>query len=96
MSNETEMYMSSPIEPLADYVVVQAEAIQTKTASGLLLPGQSLEKPQSAKVVAVGKAVKTVKTGDRIIYKGYNNTDVKVGDTEYTIVKEEDIVATVK
>lgn len=88
--------MSSPLEPLADYVVVQAEEVQTTTASGFLLPESSTEKPKSAKVVAVGKEVKAVKVGDRIIYKGYNNTDVKVGNTEYTIVKEEDIVATVK
>jgi chaperonin GroES len=88
--------MSSPLRPLADYVVAQAEEVQTKTASGLLLPEKSGEKPQTAKVVAVGSEVKNVKVGDRIVYKGYSNTDVKVGDSDYILVKEEDILATVK
>ncbi len=50
--------MSTPLQPLADYVVAQAEAVETKTASGFLLPEKAAEKPQTAKVVAVGKDVK--------------------------------------
>jgi chaperonin GroES len=46
--------------------------------------------------VAVGPAAQQVKVGDRIIYKSYSNTDVKVEGTEYILVKEEDILATVK
>lgn len=88
--------MSVPIQPLADYVVAQAEEAQTKTASGLYLPGGAQEKPKVAKVVAVAKDVKSVKVGDRIIYKSYSNTDVKVGSDEYILVKEEDVLATVK
>ncbi len=88
--------MSTPLQPLGDYVVAQGEEVQTKTASGFLLPEKSTEKPQTAKVVAVGKEVKNVKVGDKIVYKGYSNTDVKVGDTDYILVKEEDILATVK
>lgn len=88
--------MSVPIQPLADYVVAQAEEAQTKTASGLYLPGGAQEKPKVAKVVAVAKEVKNVKVGDRIIYKSYSNTDVKVGSDEYILVKEEDVLATVK
>jgi len=87
--------MSVPIQPLADYVVAQAEEAQTKTASGLYLPGGAQEKPKIAKVVAVAKEVKNVKVGDRIIYKSYSNTDVKVGSDEYILVKEEDVLATV-
>lgn len=88
--------MSVPIQPLADYVVAQAEEAATKTASGLYLPGGAQEKPKVAKVVAVAKEVKNVKVGDRIIYKSYSNTDVKVGVDEYILVKEEDVLATVK
>ena len=88
--------MSVPIQPLADYVVAQAEEAATKTASGLYLPGGAQEKPKVAKVVAVAKEVKSVKIGDRIIYKSYSNTDVKVGADEYILVKEEDVLATVK
>lgn len=88
--------MSVPINPLGDYVVAEAEAAQTKTASGLYLPDSATEKPKIAKVVATGKAVKEIKTGDRILYKGYSTNDVKVDGKEYILVKEEDILATVK
>jgi co-chaperonin GroES (HSP10) len=49
-----------------------------------------------AKVLAAGKDVKNVKVGDRIIYGGYSNTDVKLGNDTYMLVKEENIYATVK
>jgi len=88
--------MAVKIQPLADYVVAQAEAAETKTASGLYLPDNAQEKPKIAKVLAIGKAVKHVKVGDRILYKSYSTTDVKVGSDEYILVKEEDILATVK
>lgn len=88
--------MSVPIQPLADYVVAQTEEAATKTASGLYLPGGAQEKPKVAKVVAVGKEVKDLKVGDRIIYKSYAQTDIKIDTTEYLLVKEEDVLATVK
>jgi len=87
--------MSVPIQPLADYVVAQTEEAATKTASGLYLPGGAQEKPKIAKVVAVGKAVRGLKVGDKIIYKSYSQTEVKVGAAEYLLVKEEDVLATV-
>lgn len=88
--------MSSPLSPLADYVVAQADAAETKTASGLYLPQNSAEKPKTSKVVAVGPEAKQVKVGDRIVYKSYANTDIKVDGVEFILVKEEDILATVK
>jgi len=88
--------MSVKIQPLADFVVAQAEEATSKTASGLFLPDNAQEKPKIAKVLAVGKDIKQVKVGDRIIYKSYSTTDVKVGSDEYILVKEEDVLATVK
>lgn len=88
--------MSVKIQPLADYVVAKAEEADNKTASGLYLPDNAKEKPKTAQVVAVGKDAKQVKAGDRIIYKSYSTTDVKVGGEDYLLVKEEDILATVK
>jgi chaperonin GroES len=84
------------LQPLADYVVATAEEAQTKTASGIYLPETAAEKPKTAKVVAVGPTAKQVKVGDRIIYKTYSTTEVKVENTDYILVKEEDILATVK
>lgn len=88
--------MAVPITPLSGYIVAEAEAAQTKTASGLYLPDSATEKPKIAKVSAVGKDVKQIKAGDKIIYKGYSTTDVKVDGKEYILVKEEDVLATVK
>lgn len=88
--------MSAPLQPLGDYVVATGEEAQTKTTSGILLPESAAEKPKTAKVVAVGPNAKQVKVGDSIVYKSYSTTDVKVGGTEYILVKEEDILATVK
>lgn len=87
--------MSSPIKPLGDRVVAVREEAQTKTASGLYLPDNAKEKPVLANIVAVGKEVKNVKVGDKILYKEYSTTEIKIDATEYLIVKEEDILGTV-
>jgi chaperonin GroES len=84
------------LNPLADWVVAEQEEAVTKTASGLYLPDKAAEKPKIAKVAKVGKSVKEIKVGDRIVYKSYSTTEVKVEDKEYILVKEEDILATVK
>lgn len=88
--------MSDTLSPLADYIVAQPEEAQTKTASGILLAASSQEKPKTVKVVAVGKDVKSVKVGDRIIHKSFTTTEVKIGKDDFIIVKEEDVIATVK
>jgi len=87
--------MSTPLKPLGDYVVAVAEEAESKTASGLYLPEAAKEKPKTSKVVAVGPAVQQVKVGDRIVYKVYSNTEVKVGKDEYILIQEQDILATV-
>ena len=81
------------IKPLADRVVAKKEAASNKTASGLLL-GEAKEKSTVATVESVGPDVKNVKAGDRILYCEYSATEVKMDGTEYLIVKEEDILAT--
>lgn len=88
--------MSAPLQPLGDYVVAVGEEAESKTASGLYLPDKAQEKPKTAKVVAVGKEAKQVKVGDRIVYKTYSTTEVKVDGEEFILVKEEDVLATVK
>ncbi len=84
-----------PITPLADFVVATAEAAQSKTASGLYLPAGSEEKPKIANVVAIGPVVRDVKVGDKIIYGGYSNTDIKVDGESFLLIKNENIYATV-
>lgn len=87
--------MSSPIKPLGDRVVAVREQAAEKTASGIFLPDNAKEKPVIAKVMAVGKSAENVKVGDKIIYKEYSTTELKIDGTEYLVVKEEDILGTV-
>ena len=88
--------MASPLQPLGEYIVAVSEEPESKTSSGLYLPDNAQEKPKTAKVVAVGNEAKNVKVNDRIVYKSYSTTEVKVGKEEYILVKEEDVLATVK
>ncbi len=97
--------MPVPINPLSDYIVAQVEEASNKTASGLYLPDNATEKPKTAVVVAVGpgkvgddneRIPVNLKVGDKIVYKSYSTTDVKVGDQDYILVREEDVLATVK
>lgn len=87
--------MSSTIKPLSDRVVAVREKAPEKTASGLYLPDSSKEKPVLAEVVATGPEAKNVNVGDKIVYKEYSTTELKINDVEYLIVREEDILATV-
>lgn len=87
--------MSTPIKPLADRVVAVREEVKNQTASGIYLPDAAKEKPVLAEVKAIGPEVKGIKVGDKIIYKEYSTTELKVDGTEYLIVKEEDVLATV-
>lgn len=81
------------LKPLKDRVVAKVEKPLEKTKSGILL-GEAKEKPAYAVVESVGPEVKSVKKGDKIIYKEYSTTDIKLDETDYIILKEEDILAT--
>ena len=81
------------LKPLKDRVVAFKEQPKEKTASGLLLPSDSKEKPAYAIVESVGPDVKEVKKDDKIIYKEYSGTTVKINDKEYLILDEKDILA---
>ena len=90
--------------PLGDKVVLKQLVAEETTKSGIVLPGQAKEKPQQAEVVAVGpggmvdgkEVTMQVKVGDQVIYSKYAGTEVKLGDEEYIIEKQNDIVAIVE
>lgn len=81
------------LKPLSDRVVAKKDQPETTTKSGILL-GAAKEAPAYAVVESVGPDVRSIKPGDKIVYKNYSTTDVKLDDTDYIIVKEEDILAT--
>lgn len=87
--------MTTPIKPLAARVVAVREEAKTKTASGLYLPDSAKEQPAVVKITAVGPDVKHLKVGDRIVYKDYTPTNLSIDGTDYLIINEEDVLATV-
>ena len=92
------------LTPLGDRVVLKQLVAEETTKSGIVLPGQSKEKPQQAEVIAVGpggtvdgKEVKMeVKVGDQVIYSKYAGTEVKLDEEEYIVVKQNDILAIIE
>ena len=89
------------IKPLGDRVVIKMVETEETTKSGIVLPGSAKEKPQYAEVVAVGpggvvdgKEVKMeVQVGDKVILSKYAGTEVKLDGSEYTILRQNDILA---
>ena len=90
--------------PLGDKVVLKQSEVEETTKSGIILTASAKEKPQYADVIAVGpggnvdgkEVTMQVKVGDRVIYSKYAGTEVKLGDDEYIVVKQSDIVAIVE
>ena len=92
------------IKPLFDKVVIKAIETDEKTASGIVLPGAAKEKPQRAKVLAVGPGgmidgvdvTMQVKVGDTVLYSKYAGSEFKVDGEEVIIVRQADILAIVE
>ena len=94
--------MSLNYKPLGDRVIIEPEAAEEVTKSGIVLPDAAQEKPQTGKVVAAGpgkisdegKLIEmSVKEGDVVIYAKYGGTELKVSGKEFLIVCESDILA---
>jgi len=81
------------IKPLNNKIVAVKEEPLTKTKSGILL-GEAKEVPAYAVVESVGPEVKNIKKGDKIIFKEFSTTNIKVDDKDYIIVADEDVLAT--
>lgn len=92
------------IKPLFDKVVIKTIETDEKTASGIVLPGAAKEKPQLARVLAVGPGgtidgndVKMqVKVGDTVLYSKYAGSEFKIDGEEVVIVSQSDILAIVE
>lgn len=87
------------IKPLADRVLIEPAAAETKTSSGIIIPDTAKEKPQRGTVVAVGPGTTdnpiTVKVGDTVLYGKYAGTELSHDGTDYLIMKESDLFAIV-
>lgn len=90
------------LKPLGDHVLVKPLSKEEKTEGGIYLPDTAKEKPQEGEVIAVGpgrlldngtRVQPEVKAGDKVIYAKYGGTEIKLGDVEYMIMRESDILA---
>jgi len=92
------------IKPLADNILVEPLEREAKTPAGIVIPDTAKEKPQEGKVIAVGpgkyesgKLVKPeVKKGDRVLYRRYGGSEIKINGKEYLIVGVDDILGVIK
>jgi chaperonin GroES len=92
------------LRPLGDRVVIKKVEAEETTKSGIVLPGAAKEKPQVAEIIAVGpggvvdgKEVKMeVKVGDKVIFSKYSGNEIKIDGEEYTILKQDDLLAIVE
>lgn len=92
------------IKPLFDKIVIEAVENNDKTASGIVLPGTAQEKPQMARVIAVGpggnidgkEVVMQIKVGDIILYNKYAGSDFKLENKEVSILRQADVLAIVE
>lgn len=92
------------IKPLGDRVVIKKLEAEETTKSGIVLTGAAKERPQEAQVVAVGpgaisdgkRVEMEVRVGDKVLYSKYSGTEVKVEGSEYTILRQDDILAIVE
>lgn len=92
----------SSVKPLGDRVFVKVSPSEEKTAGGIYLPDNTKEKPQVGEISAVGsgrlndkgeRQAMEVKVGDKVLYSKYAGTDVKVGNDDYVLLSEKDILA---
>ena len=92
------------IKPLADRVVLKTVEAEETTKSGIILTGNAKEKPQIAEVIEVGpggmvdgnEVKMIVSKGQKVLTSKYSGTEVKIDDVEYTIVRQDDILAVVE
>ncbi len=90
------------IKPLADRVLVKRIEEEKQTKGGIIVPDTAKEKPQQGKVIEVGPGRMTedgrhikmeVKKGDKVLFGKYAGTEITVGDEEFLILREDDILA---
>ena len=85
------------IKPLGKRVLIKQVEQEEVTKSGIVLPGTaSKEKPITGEVLAIGKDVEDVKTGDKVIFEKYSGTEVKIDDVQYLIMPQDDILGIIE
>ncbi|MEQ9461757.1 MAG: co-chaperone GroES [Phycisphaeraceae bacterium] len=104
-ATKTKTKISTKIKPIDDRVVVQPEASEEKTASGIFLPESAKEKPVSGTVIAIGpgklqddgnRTPLSVKKGDKVLYGKYAGTEIEIDGVEVKIMRESELLGVVE
>ena len=102
-TKKTATKKKSRLVPLGDRVVLKREDAESTTTGGIVLPDSAQDKPQRGSVISVGdgytkddgtKTPLTVKEGDRVLFSSYAGEEISLGDEEYLLLRESDILAT--
>lgn len=105
MSKQTSNQTGGNIKPLFDYVLVRPLQREDRTPSGIVLPDTAKEKPQMGQVMAVGPGVTNdkgviipmaVKNGQKVLYKKWGGDEVKVGNEEWLLLEQKNVMAVIE
>lgn len=97
--------MQMQVKPLYDRILVKRFNEEERTKGGIIVPDTAKEKPAQGEVIACGAgrvtedgktAPLTVKKGDKVLFGKYSGTEVKLGETEYLIMREEDVLGIIQ
>lgn len=104
MANATKSKKKVSLQPLDDKLVLQREEAESTTAGGIVLPDSAKDKPARGKVIAIGdgklledgtRAKSQVKVGDRVLFTSYAGDTIEIGDEEYLLLRESDVLAVI-
>ncbi|MEL7496624.1 MAG: co-chaperone GroES [Planctomycetota bacterium] len=96
---------SPNLQPLGDRIVVERVVAESTTSGGILLPGSAQDKPSRGTVISVGdgkllrdgsRSELQVKPGDHVLFSSYGPDEIKIGEEEYLLMREDDVLAVIE
>ncbi len=79
-------------KPLGEKILVELSEVENKTASGIILVDSAKEKPNTAKVLAIGTKVKDIKVGDTVVFENFRGTDLTLDGVDYLVLDLENVI----
>ena len=105
VSTKKKSKSSTKLQPLGDRIVVEREESKDKTSGGIFLPSSAKDKPSRGTVISVGegrllkdgtRSPLQVKPGDEVLFTTYGPDEIKVGEEEFLLMREDDVLAVIE
>ena len=105
VSTKKKSKSSTKLQPLGDRIVVEREESQDTTSGGIFLPSSAKDKPSRGTVVSVGegrilrdgtRSPLQLKPGDQVLFTTYGPDEIKVGEEEFLLMREDDVLAVIE